>query len=50
MIWYLKFKFGLTSLLRQGISEFYGNLVYKLKKYVGFYNFSEQFIEIISHY
>ena len=30
--------------------EFYGNLVYKLKKIVGTKNFSAQFIEIISHY
>ena len=30
--------------------EFYGDLVYKLKKIVGFYNFSTQFIKIISHY
>ena len=47
-----KFKVGLKSLLRQGLSEpdFYGNLVYKLKKIVGFNNFSAQFIKIISHY
>ena len=39
-------------LLRQGLSEpdFYGDLVYKLKKIVGSNNFSAQFIEIISHY
>ena len=38
--------------LRQGLSEpdFYGDLVYKLKKIVGSYNFSAQFIKIISHY
>ena len=30
--------------------EFYGDLVYKLKKIVGSNNFSAQFIEIISHY
>ena len=32
-----KFKVGLKSLLRQGLSEpeFYGDLVYKLKKIVG---------------
>ena len=43
---------GLKPLLRQGLSEptFYGDLVYKLKKIVGSYNFSAQFIEIISHY
>ena len=47
-----KFHVGLISLLRQGLSEpdFYGDLVYKLKKIVGSYNFSAQFIKIISHY
>ena len=41
-----KFQVGLKSLLRQGLSEpdFYGDLVYKLKKIVGSYNFSAQFI------
>ena len=36
-----KFKTGLKSLLRQGLSEheFYGDLVYKLKKLVGSNNF-----------
>ena len=29
--------------------EFYGDLVYKLKKIVGSNNFSAQFIKIISH-
>ena len=45
-----KFQVGLKSLLRQGLSEpdFYGDLVYKLKKIVG--SFSAQFIKIISHY
>ena len=39
-------------LLRQGLWEpdFYGDLVYKLKKIVGSDNFSAQFIKIISHY
>ena len=39
-------------LLHQGLSEpdFYGDLVYKLKKVVGSNNFSAQFIKIISHY
>ena len=43
---------GLKSLLRQGLLEpdFYGDLVYKLKKIVGSNNFSAQFIKIISHY
>ena len=46
-----KFQVGLKSLLRQGLSEpdFYGDLVYKLKKIVGSNNFSAQFIKIISH-
>ena len=46
-----KFQVGLKSLLRQGLSEpdFFGDLVYKLKKIVGSNNFSAQFI-IISHY
>ena len=48
MIWYF-FQVGLKSLLRQGLSEpeFYGDLVYKLKKIVGSNNFSAQFIKII---
>ena len=39
-----KFQVGLKSLLRQGLSEpdFYGDLVYKLKKIVGSNNFSAQ--------
>ena len=43
---------GLKSLLRQGLSEleFYGDLVYKLKKIVGSNIFSAQFIKIMSHY
>ena len=47
-----KFQVGLKSLLRQGLSEpeFYGDLMYTLKKIVGSYNFSAQFIKIISHY
>ena len=31
-------------------TEFYGDLVYKLKKIVGSIIFSEHFIKIISHY
>ena len=44
-----KFQVGLKSLLRQGLSEpdFYGDLVYKLKKIVGSNNFSAHFIKII---
>ena len=40
-----KFQVGLKSLLHQGLSEleFYGDLVYKLKKIVGSDNFSAQF-------
>ena len=47
-----RYKTYQTSLLRQGLSEpdFYGDLVYKLKKIVGSNNFSAQFIKIISHY
>ena len=46
-----KFQVGPKSLLRQGLSEpeFYGDLVYKLKKIVGSNNFSAQFFKIISH-
>ena len=41
-----KLQVVLKSLLHQGLSEleFYGDLVYKLKKIVGSYNFSAQFI------
>ena len=47
-----KFKVGLKSLLRQELSQpdFYGDLMYKLKKIVGSNNFSAHFIKIISHY
>ena len=47
-----KFQVGLKSLLRQGLSkpDFYCDLLYKLKKFVGSNNFSAQFIKIISHY
>ena len=47
----VRFKVGLKSLLRQGLSEpdFYGDLVYKLKEIVGSDNFSAQFIKLISH-
>ena len=40
------------SLLHQRLSEpeFYGDLVYRLKKIVGCNNFSVEFIKIISHY
>ena len=47
-----KFHVGLQSLFGQGLSEhdFYGDLVYKLKKIVGSNCFSAQFIKISSHY
>ena len=47
-----KLQVGLKSLLRQGLLEpdFYGDLVYKLKKTVGSNIFSAQFIKIISYY
>ena len=47
-----RFLVGLKSLLRKGLSEpeFYGDLVYKLKKIVGSNNFSAQFIKMNSHY
>ena len=47
-----KFQIELKFLLRKGLlePEFYGDLVYKLKKIVGANNFSVQFIKIISHY
>ena len=46
------FHVGLKSLLHLGLSEpeFYGNLMYKLKKIVGSNNLSAQLIKIISHY
>ena len=46
-----KFQVGLT-LFRQGLSEpeFYGELVYKLKKIVGSNNFLAQYNKIILHY
>ena len=47
-----KFQIGLNFLLHQGLSEpeFYGDLVYKLKKIFGSNHFSAQFIKIISHF
>ena len=41
-----KLQVGLKFLLRQGLlePEFYGDLVYKLKKIVGSNNFSAQFV------
>ena len=47
-----KFQVGLKSLLRQKLFEpdYYGDLVYNLKKIFGSNNFSVQLIKIISHY
>ena len=47
-----KFQIRLKSLLRQGLPEpeFYGDLVYRLKKFVGSNIFSAQIIKIISLY
>ena len=47
-----KFNVGLKSLIHQGLSEpeFYGDLVYKLKKIRGMTDFSDQFRKIIMRY
>ena len=47
-----KFNVGLKTRLHQGLSEpeFYGDLVYKLKKIVGRADFSDQFKTIIVRY
>ena len=47
-----KFQIQLKSFLCRELSEpeFYGDLVYKLEKIVGSYNFSAQFIIIISNH
>ena len=47
-----KFKVGLISLLQQGLSEpeFYGDLVYQLRKIVSRADFSDQFRKIIMRY
>ena len=47
-----KFKVGLKSLLQQGLSEpeFYGDLVYKLRKSVSRADFSDQFRKVIMRY
>ena len=44
-----KFNVGLKSLLHQGLSEpeFYGELVYKLKKIIDRTDFADQFRKII---
>ena len=45
-----KYKVSLRKLLQQGISEpeFYGDLVYRIRKNVGKSNFSEQFRKLIN--
>ena len=47
-----KYNVSLRKLLQQGISEseFYGDLVYRIKKNVGKSNFSEQFRNLINRY
>ena len=47
-----KYNVSLRKLLQQGISEpeFYGDLVYRIRKIVGKYNFSEQFRKRINRY
>ena len=48
----LKFKVGLKSPFQQGLSEpeFYGDLVYKLRKIVSSADFSDQFRKVIMPY
>ena len=45
-----KYSVSLKTLLQQGISEFYGDLVYRFRKIVGKSNFSEQFRKLINRY
>ena len=47
-----KYNVSLMKLLQQGISEpeFYGDLVYSIRKIVGKSNFSEQFRKLIYRY
>ena len=47
-----KFKIAPKTLLREGLSEpeFYGDLVYKFKKFIGRNDFSFQFRKIITRY
>ena len=47
-----KFNVGLKTLLHQGLSEpeFYGDLIYKIKKSVDMADFSDQFRKIIVRY
>ena len=52
MSWYLnsKLDLNLSCVKEFWEPEFYGVLIYNLKKIVGSYNFSAQLINIISHY
>ena len=47
-----KYKVSLRKLLQQGISEpeFYGDIVFRIRKHVGKSNFSEQFRKLINRY
>ena len=47
-----KYNVSLRNLLQQGISEpeFYGDLIYRIRKLVGKLNFSEQFRKLIDRY
>ena len=47
-----KYSVSLKTFLQQGLSEakFYGNLVYRFRKNVGKFNFSEQFRKLINLY
>ena len=47
-----KYNVSLRKLLQQGIAEpeFYGDLVYRIRKIVGESNFSEQFRKLINRY
>ena len=47
-----KYNVRVRKLLQQGISEpeFYGDLVYRIRKIMGKSNFAEQFIKLINRY
>ena len=49
MNWFQNLNVGLKSLLHQGLSkpELYDDLLYKLKKVIGFTDFSDQFRKMI---
>ena len=50
--WQKKYSVSLKNILQQGMSEpeFYGDLVYRFRKIVGKFNFSEQFRKLINLY